>query len=467
MDIDKLKKLLEQKEDEHIEYKKASKQYGHKDAIKYCVALANEKGGKLLLGVDDERNIVGSEAFRDLGDIKSKILNKLNIRVEIDEVFEEEKRVLVFHVPSRPIGTALHYDGTYLMRSGENLVPMSFDQIQRIVSEGKPVFELQIAKYDVASDEVVQLLDIQSYFDLKEIPLPETRDGILDRFLREELIFKNTNGSYDISNLGAVLFAKDMRVFDGIARKAVRMVVYDGNGKTKTKRDIHGNKGYAVGFESLIEYIMGQIPSNEIIENALRENIPMYPKLAIRELVANALIHQDFSIGGSSAMIEIYSNRIEITNPGKPIVETDRFIDEYRSRNEKLADLMRRLRICEEKGSGIDKALEAIEAYQLPAIGIREDSIRTIITLFAHKPFEEMDKQERISACYQHCCLKYEMGELMTNTSLRERFGLEDDKKSTYVMSKVIGHVLESEKIKYSNPENTSRRYVKYVPYWA
>jgi len=69
-------------------------------------------------------------------------------------------------------------------------------------------------------------------------------------------------------------------------------------------------------------------------------------------------------------MIEIYDNRIEISNPGKPIITPDRFIDEYQSRNEKLADLMRRLHICEEKGSGIDKALIEIEADKLPALDI-------------------------------------------------------------------------------------------------
>ena len=467
MKIDDLKKILQQQENEQIEYKTASKQYSIKDTIRYCVALANEKGGKLILGVDDNRKIVGSEAFSDIGEIKSKILNKLNIRVDVDELYDDGKRVLVFNIPSRPIGTPLHCDGAYLMRSGEELVPMSADQLQRIFAENQPVFELQIAKYDVTSDEIVTLLDSQSYFDLKEIPIPETRDGLIDRFAREGLIVQNDNGLYHITNLGAVLFAKDIRDFETLGRKAVRMIVYDGNGKTKTKRDIHGKKGYAVGFESLIEYIMGQVPANEVIESALRENTPMYPRIAIRELVANALIHQDFTIGGSSVMIEIYDNRIEITNPGKPIVETDRFIDEYRSRNEKLADLMRRLRICEEKGSGIDKALEAVEEYQLPAIGIRESAIRTIITLFAHKPFKEMDKQERIMACYQHCCLRYEMHEPMTNRSLRERFGLSDTKTSTDVISKVIGHALDDELIKYANPESTSKRYVKYVPYWV
>ena len=467
MTLDDLKDILKNSENEHIEYKAASTQYDLDKTMRYCVALANENGGKLILGVNDNRNIVGSTAFKDIGKVKSKILSKLNIRVDIDEVYDGNGRVLIFNIPSRPIGSPLHYDGAYLMRSGEELVPMSPDQLQKIFSEGKPAFELQIAKHDLSSDEVVSLLDIQGYFDLMQVPLPETRDGMIDRFIREKLLVKNTKGMYDITNLGAILFAKDMKNFETVSRKAMRVIVYDGNSKIKTKRDITGTKGYAMGYEAMVSYVMGQIPTNEVITDALREEHPMYPKLAIRELIANALIHQDFEVGGSSAMVELYDNRIEISNPGKPIITTDRFIDEYQSRNEKLADMMRRLRICEEKGSGIDKTLFEIEFYQLPAIDIQASETRTIVKMFAHKRFADMGKKERITACYQHCSLKYVMSEHMTNTSFRERFGLSDTKTNKDVISKVIGHALEEGKVKYSDPENKSKRYAKYIPYWA
>lgn len=242
------------------------------------------------------------------------------------------------------------------MRSGEDLVPMTPDKLQRIFAEGKPVFEYQLALENLSSDEVVSLLDVQAYFDLINIPLPKTQAAILDRFCREKLVIKQ-NAVFSITNLGAILFAKDLNNFESLARKAVRLIVYDGNSKIQTKLDITGIKGYAVGFISLIQYIMGQIPTKEVIETGLRKQVSEYPELAIRELVANALIHQDFESSGNNVMIEIYDNRIEISNPGKPIITVDRFIDEYQSRNEKLADLMRRLHICEEKGSGIDKAL--------------------------------------------------------------------------------------------------------------
>ena len=466
MTVDELSLILQRKENEHTEFKLASNQYDETKLMKYCVALANEKGGQLILGVNDAREIKGSSAFRDIGATKSKILKKLHFRVEIYEIRTDLGRVLVFDIPSRPIGTPLNHEGSYLMRSGEELVSMTPDQLQRIFAEGKPDFEVQIAKKDLSSDEVIALLNAQSYFDMMQLPFPETREAVLDRFNREKLITKH-DGVYDITNLGATLFAKDLTDFDGLSRKAIRVIVYDGNSKIRTKRDITETKGYAVAFVSLIQYVMGQLPTSEIIEDALRDNASVFPELAIRELVANSIIHQDFTLSGNSVMIEIYDNRIEISNPGKPIITVDRFIDEYQSRNEKLADVMRRLRICEEKGSGIDKALFEIELFQLPALDIRVSETRTTVVMQMPKPFDEMSRKERKRSCYQHCCLKYVMGDKMTNQSFRERLGLEDTRAGTEASSRIIRDVLEDAMIKLNDQESKSRRYAKYVPFWS
>src|SRR5260370_35045182 len=111
----------------------------------------------------------------------------------------------------------------------------------------------------------------------------------------------------------------------------------------------------------------------------------MYPEKAIRELVANALIHQAFAVTGAGPMVEIFADRLEITNPGEPLVDTLRFIDTPpRSRNEVLAALMRRMKICEEGGTGIDKVIEAVEMYQLPAPDFQATLGSTKAMLFAH-----------------------------------------------------------------------------------
>jgi len=130
----------------------------------------------------------------------------------------------------------------------------------------------------------------------------------------------------------------------------------------------------------------------------------MYPEMAIRELVANTLIHQDFKTTGINPMIEIFPDRIEFTNPGLPLITTNRFIDEYQSRNEILASFMRRIGICEEKGSGIDKVIFNAELYQLPAPDFQVQEKHTKSIMYSFKELNDMDKNDKIRATYQHAC---------------------------------------------------------------
>lgn len=243
------------------------------------------------------------------------------------------------------------------------------------------------------------------------------------------------------------------------------VVVYSGISKIDTKLDQPGSKGYAVGFQGLIQFIMGQLPQNEVIEGALRKEVKLVPEITIRELVANALIHQDFAVPGMSVMVEIYSDRVEISSPGDPLVPVERFIDGYQSRNERLADLMRRFAICEEKSSGIDKVIQAVEAYQLPAPDIRCGFRRTEVILYGPRTFDDMDRQARIRACYQHCALQWVLRREMTNQSLRERFKLPENKTAS--ISQTITATVDAGLIKPSDPEKPSTRYRSYVPIWA
>jgi ATP-dependent DNA helicase RecG len=453
-------------EHQRLEFKEAKTQFDNRKLYKYCVALANEGGGHLLLGIEDAhpRRVVGTAAFNDPVEMAAKLFQTLGFRVEIEEVMHPEGRVLVFHIPIRPRGTVYDFEGSYLMRAGEELVPMSEDRLRSIFAEGQPDWLLQPALKDCDDDKVVQLLDTQSYFDLLHLPYPINRAGVLERFETEKLIQREGAG-WTITNLGGMLFAKKLEQFDRLARKAARVIVYEGTNKLKTKLDKPGTKGYAVGFQGLLEFINGLVPSNEVIEQALRREVKMFPEIAVRELVANALIHQDFTESGTSAVIEIYDDRMEISNPGKPFISPDRFIDEYQSRNERLADLMRRLGICEEKGSGVDKVVQSAEAFQLPAPDFRVSERRTAVVLYGHREFEDMDRNDRIRACYQHCCLRYVMNEKMTNQSLRERFKLPEDKTAT--VSQIIAGTVDAGKIKLADPTQTSTRYRNYVPAWA
>ncbi|MGK2914724.1 MAG: ATP-binding protein [Porticoccaceae bacterium] len=326
-------------------------------------------------------------------------------------------------------------------------------------------FEAVIVVERARADEVLRLLDYPAYFDLLERTLPADREGILQALADDGLIVPCEAGGWNITNLGAILFAKRLDDFASLRRKAARVIQYRGRSRIETLKEQVGTKGYASGFEGLIGYVNGLLPSNEVIGQALRKAVPMFPELAIRELVANALIHQDFFVTGAGPMVEIFDDRIEITNPGEPLVDTQRFVDTPpKSRNETLASLMRRFRICEERGSGIDKVVFEVELYQLPAPLFEVPEGFTRCVLFAHKPLTEMSKVDRIRACYLHACLRCVTRQPMTNSSVRERFGIAE--KNASLASRLLNEAVAAGLIVVEDPEVGTRART-YLPFWA
>jgi predicted HTH transcriptional regulator len=177
-------------------------------------------------------------------------------------------------------------------------------------------FENQVATADLTADQALSLLDHAAFFEMAKQPLPDTETGLLDRLSRERLIAASgTSGHWQVTNLGAILFAKRLGDFEGLARKAVRVIFYRGKGRVETIKEQAGSRGYAAGFEELVEYLDDQLPRSEKISGVLRTEERTYPLLAVRELVANAIIHQDFSMTGVSPLVEIFADRVEITNP--------------------------------------------------------------------------------------------------------------------------------------------------------
>ena len=154
-------------------------------------------------------------------------------------------------------------------------------------------------------------------------PLPQNQQSILEK-LKDEKLITESDTLWQITNLGAILFAKNLSDFDHLAKKAIRIIRYKANDKFSTLKEIESPSGYAVGFDFIMNSIKALLPSYEEIGLTFRKEKNTYPDIALRELVANSLIHQDFSITGTSPMVEIFSHRIEITNPGSPLVEVQR-----------------------------------------------------------------------------------------------------------------------------------------------
>ena len=410
-----------------------------------------------------------STAKKGNEDLENWLLRLLEPRINFQffELTIDDLPVVLLEIPSAT-NQPVRFQGQEFIRVG------SYKRILKNYAEKERAlwqafshisFERGVAIAQVSTEQITQLIDYPAYFDLMNRPLPEHRSGILEALAADELIQADAGNTWSITNLGAILFAKQIDQFPSLRRKAVRVIQYRGNSRIETIREQEGGKGYANGFEGLISYINGLLPSNEVIEQALRKTVPMYPELAVRELVANALIHQDFSISGTGPMVEIFTDRMEVTNPGSPLVNTDRFLDSPpKSRNETLAALMRRMGICEERGSGVDKVVFQTEVYQLPApiFEVSGDNTRSI--LFAPRPLNQMEKGDRIRACYLHACLRYVSRDYMTNTSLRERFGIPAQTSAT--ASRWIREAVEAEAIRPYD-ESAAKRLMQYVPAWA
>lgn len=296
--------------------------------------------------------------------------------------------------------------------------------------------------------------------------MPENQQKILSALDEDHLIVREDAGTWAITNLGAVLFAVRLKDFRHLQRKAIRVIIHQNPRHTEHLREMTGNKGYAVGFNGLIGSLKILLPAEEVMDGILRREVETFPEPALRELIANALIHQDFSLTGTGPMIEVFDDRVEITNPGTPLVAAEDFLHTPpRSRNEGIASLMRRTGFCEERGSGIRRVVWETELHRLPPPLFETWPEHTRSILFAHRTFREMDRTERLRACYFHCVLKYlNRKELMSNTSLRERFDIEA--KNSAMISRVIKQALEREIIK---PRDTTvgNKAMRYVPIWA
>lgn len=463
-------------ENEWVEFKHnfhSAEEIGERiSALSNGAAIRNKEFGYLVFGIENITHKIIGTSFKAKNHNKGNenlehwLATRLNPKIDFSVYefdFDSSNHISLYVIPPAKTQPVEFLHKSYIRIGSITRLLSEFPEKQAVIwKKDNPPFEKEIAKDNLTASDITKYLSSETYFDLMNLPYPSDQKGVIEKFLDEGFISKNK--TYSITKLGALLFAKSLRDFESVERKAIRVIVYKGKNKVETEREQMGGKGYAIGFEGLIEWINSQLPANEEIGKALRKETTMYPPIAIRELVANALIHQDLDEKGFP-MVEIYSDRIEISNAGLPLVKPERFIDAYLSRNEKLADVMRRMRFCEEKGSGLDKVIKYNELFQLPPISVITAEKRTRVTMYSYKKLNELDKKEKILACYQHACLKYVSNEKMTNQSLRDRFKIEDHNYS--IASRIIRDSIESRMIKEDDPENKSRKYASYIPFWA
>ncbi len=339
------------------------------------------------------------------------------------------------------------------------------------LATGKRKFEDAIALNNLKTTDISDLLDVAPYYNLRELNTPSSEYLQFENLVSSNLLCDDLDGTYSITNLGAMLLARDISAFPSVRRKTVRVIPYQGNDFSNPGREVEGRKGYAVGFSGLLEFVVRHSPQREEIASGVRRNTSIIPEIAIRELIANALIHQDLSASGGGPLIEVFSNRIEISNPGQPLGEINRLIDDVpRSRNEKLASTMRLLNLCEERGRGLDKSIAAVERssteirLNLPSPSFRTSTNGFVATLFGPAPFRSLSKEEKRRACFQHCVIGFLKNEYMSNTSLRSRFTLSDE--DYQAVSAVISDAIKENLIAPADAAQGNRN-ARYIPYFA
>ncbi len=446
---------------------------------RHISAFANLPGGGFLaFGIDNKTgNIIGIKR-NEVNTIVDKLASLCRDGVEplvgIDHSIEtfREKEILLIYIKESAV-KPVHLKGKSIeesfIRSGGTTRKASRQDVGALMLNSKnPTWEELHSSKLLSDVEIISLLDYSKILDLLKKPAPTSLTEIM-QWLDDEKMLKNVDGKgYYITNFGAIAAASDLTKFDDLTRKSIRLIKYEGKNKAGESKEIPGNKGYAIGFESLIQFVKGLLPGSEAIKNALRQESSVYPEIALRELIANMLIHQDFTIRGAGPMIEIFDDRIEFTNPGKllPSKKLDRLIRTTpESRNEVLASAFRRYNICEERGSGFEKAVSSIELFGLPPLKFEETENSFKVTMYAPRKFADMSNAERIEAAYQHSIIEYYGSGGFNNASLRRRFDMHD--KQAAQISKLIKEAIEAGKIKPKDADNESKKFSLYVPYWA
>lgn len=445
-------------------------------AIANAAAISGKSNGYIIWGVRDiDHKIIGTTFKPD-----SKRVNKDNLDHWLSQRLDpaihfrfhtqniEGKPVVVLLI-SRVLDRPVRFDREAYIRIGShtrnlNAFPEKESLLWRL--SNSRTFETGIAIECVSNSEVLDLLDYKSYFNLAQIPVPESIPNLLQALQQENFIHQRDDGAWNILNLGILAFARSLGDQDSLGRKSTRIVTYSGTTRSHGSRQEEFALGYATGFATIIDYVNTVAPTDETFDGGIRKQEARFPIIAVREIIANALIHQDFTERGTGPLVEIFNDRIEVLNPGAPLIDSRYFIHTPpKSRNESLAALLRRFGICEELGSGWDKIAHAIEVHQLPAPRIDVIGNSTRITIYGAKPLSEMNSADRIRAIYLHACLRYvERGTSITNTTVRQRFGM--DRRNSAKASRFLNEALNAGDIVLANPD-ASRKFMGYLPYWA
>lgn len=379
-------------------------------------------------------------------------------------------RVVVLKVQA-PVAQPVYYDGHAYIREGSSTARLVVGSAKEALLWKKLLgtrFEEQVALEDVAAGDIQELLDVPAYYELLGLRHASSTDSVLAQLEEQGYIARQDNGRYRILNLGALVIAKSLSAFPGLFKRPLRVIRFDGNASFGILNDMLFDEGYAICLNKAERHIMALIPAREVVDGPFRRIEHAIPQRTVRELLSNALIHQDLTDSSCGPVVNIYDNRIEFLNPGQSLIPLERVLNaQPKSRNPKLARQMRLMGLCEEGGTGWDLAVAACEDRHLPAPKlVCDEHGETRATAYSERPYAQMSKAERRDALYWHACLLYAQGSSMSNGSLRARFGIGGEEKDVVSVSRLIRECCEAGLIK-AEDASVGAKYRRYVPGWA
>lgn len=354
---EQLKVLLESKESEHLEFKEAKNSYEFEDLVKYCVAIANERGGRIVLGISDRlpRKIVGSQAFPDLEQTKASVSDRLRLRVDAQVIQHPDGRVVVFDVPSRPIGMPIHYKGAYWMRSGESLVPMTPDQLKRIFEESGPDFSAEIAKNATFAD-----LDSVAIARFREMWKRKSGNKSLDSLTDIQLLTDAELLVGDAVTYGAlILFGSGKALGRHLAQSEVVFEYRSSEASLQFQQRKEFREGFFLFDDELWNTINLRNDVQHYQDGLFVWDIQTFNEKVVREAILNAVSHRDYRLHGS-VFVRQYPKKIEIVSPGgfPPGITPENILLRQSPRNRRIAEAFARCGLVERSGQGADRMFE-------------------------------------------------------------------------------------------------------------
>ena len=345
--------LLDSPEGSRVEFKAASGGFHFDDLVKYCVALANEGGGRIVLGVTDgrPRRVVGTRAFSEPGRTEAGLFERLGHRVTLEEYRHEGRRVVIVHVPSRSPGTAWQDKGTFWMRTGDALVPMSDERLRQIHNEAGPDFSAEICPGAGPSDLDPEAIELLRTLWERKTPGHRIATRPVERLLADAELA--VGGQLTYAALIMLGTREALGRFLGQAEVIFEYRPNDAPGPAADRREFR--RGFLPVLDQVWQAVNLRNDLQHFQQGLFVWDVPTFDERAVREALLNAVSHRDYRHGGS-VFVRQYPRRIEIVSPGgfPPGISEQNILWEQNPRNRRIAEVLGKCGLVERAGQGFD-----------------------------------------------------------------------------------------------------------------